>query len=1078
MNKKLCILAALLCAAFLTVIPRAGAQTTKTVHGHVVDGTSNQPLAGASIHLKGATKGTTTDENGDFTLAIPATGNPVLVFSGAGYPEKEIPVGRNEMFSVKLEHNAGDLNEVIVTAYTTEKKKDLTGSVAVVNVGDMTKQPNGLVTNLLQGQAAGLTVIGSGQPGEDPQIRIRGINTFGNNIPLYVVDGVPTQNISDVNPLDIASVQVLKDAGAAAIYGSRASNGVIILTTKAGHGKLTVHYDGYFGEQVPKGGNPWHLLDPQDQANYEWQAKENINPGVVPSDPLFGSGPTPVLPDYIAPLGAKAGDPSTNPALYYVDPNYTNPAELNSFYRITKANKTGQDWFHSIFRTAPITSHNLSVSGGEDRVSYLFSLNYFDQDGALIDTYLKRYTVRSNVRFDVSKHIRIGEDMAYSITQDPTKVNVINQYAGGSPIFEAMVMPTIIPVYDIKGNYAGTYGTPNYTDPNPVAAMDRSRTNTEMNNRLFGSVYANVSFLKYFALQTTFGGEDATSRSASFTYPTYENAQNQSTNAYSQYSDATNDWTWTNTLTFNGTFAKDHTIKLLLGTEAYQYRYENMSASRQGYFSFDPNYTTLSSGTGTQTVAGGRSKQSLSSYFGRLDYSFRDKYLISGTIREDGSSVFINGGYSWFPSVSAAWRISQEKFLQQVSWLTDLKIRGSWGILGNQLNVNPDNAYTTYLSNNASSYYDIDNTNSSILPGLMAGQIGNPVATWEKDINSNIGFDATFLKGKLDVTADWYKKVISGLLYNPPLLGTQGAGTAPYVNVARMNNTGLDVSISGRTSITKDWRLSGSLNVTTYHNVIEKVSNNANYFVTADKRQFGDYFIRNQVGHSVGSFYGYKITGFWNDSTSIVAANAAAAKATNNPAQNYQAGARPGYFRYADENGDGVITPDDRTIIGDPNPKFTYGLNLDIHYKNLDLALFFYGVHGNQIWNDALAYTDLSGLSYNALYNHWTPANHNAKAPLPGTYTSYAGDANSYFLENGAYLKLKNIQLGYTIPQNRLKPMGIQSLRVYVQAANLFTITKYTGLDPEVSGSVTDFGVDEAIYPNMKQFLLGVNLAF
>lgn len=1077
MTKKTSLFLIGTCALFWLLCQQTLAQGHKTIRGKVVDAANNQPIGGATVYLRNFPKtGTTTDENGSFTLAVPSTGKLVLVFSSIGYAGREVPLGNIEVLNVRLDQGSGELNEVVVTGYTSEKKKDLTGAVSVVNLADMTRQPSGLVTDQLQGQASGLTVIGSGQPGEDPQIRIRGINTFGNNVPLFVVDGVPTQNIADLNPSDIASIQVLKDAGASSIYGARASNGVIIITTKTGKGRLSVHYDAYYGEQYPKGGNPWHILSPQDQANYEWESQ--TNQGIVPNDPLYGKGTTPVLPDYIDPLGAHEGDPSVNPALYYVNPDYTSVDDYNSFYRITKANKSGTDWFHQVFKPAPITNHNLSVTGAANGLSYLFSLSYFDQQGTLIDTYLKRYTVRSNTKFEVTKNIHIGEDLSYSITHNPNRINVVNQYAGGSPIFYAMAMPPIIPVYDIKGNYAGTYGTPNFTTPNPVAALQRGAGNQQTGNRLFGNVYADVTFLKYFTVHTSFGGENASTTASNFIYPTYENAQNQTTNEYVQTSDATVDWTWTNTLTFNKKFGKDHDVKVLVGTEAYKYNYSNMGATTQGYFSFDPNYVTLSSGSGTETNSGGRDYQSLSSEFGRLDYSFRDKYLVSGTLRRDGSSVFVNQKYGVFPSVSAAWRLSQENFMRNISWLTDLKIRGSWGIMGNQLNVSAGNGYYTYLSNNSSSYYDIGNTNNTNAPGFQIGQIANPDAKWEQDINSNIGLDATFLNGAITLSADYYKKVISGLLYNPPLLGTEGAGTAPSVNIAGTNNTGFDLSVSGRKNISRDFRITGSVNVTTYHNIITRVTDNTNYFVTNDKRQFGDYFIQNQVGHSIGAFYGYKITGFWNTQDEINQADALAQKNTGSPTAIYQTGERPGFFRYADVDGDGQITTADRTFIGNPNPKFTYGLNLDLSYKSFDLNMTFYGVQGNQIWNDVLAFTDLSGTSTASLYNHWTTTNYNAKTPLPGTYAQYQGTPNSYFIENGSYLKLKNLQLGYTIPSTKLKAVGIQNLRVYLQGANLFTLTKYTGLDPEISGSVTDFGVDEAIYPNQRQLLVGLNLTF
>ncbi|MFT4152754.1 SusC/RagA family TonB-linked outer membrane protein [Parafilimonas sp.] len=1043
------------------------------IAGKVTDSTGN-PLTGVSVQVKNKSGGTITDAEGNFEIDAPD--NAVLVFNYVGYRPKEISVTGTSFLTVVLEQDMGNLNEVLVTGYTQQRKKDLTGAVSVVNVEDMTKQPIGLVTNQLQGQASGVTVIQSGQPGEEPQIRIRGINTFGNNVPLYVVDGIPTQDISNLNPNDVASMQVLKDAGAASIYGSRASNGIIIITTKKGTGKLTVNYSGYYGRQIPRKGNVLDLLTPQEQANYNWEAQKN-NGVENPSDPLFGSGPTPVLPDYIAPLGASEGDPSVDPSLYYVNPNYTSVDDYNSFYRIVKANKQGTDWYHEVFKPAPVTSHDLSVSGSGDKISYFGSFNYFDQHGTLLNTYLKRYTIRSNVVFNITKGIKVGENLAYAISHNPNRINVVNQYAGTSPIFFAVQIPSLIPVYDIKGNYAGTYGTA-YTAPNPVAVLQRSARNKQTTNRLFGNVYADVTFLKSFTFHTSFGGENVSGSANSFQYPTYENAQNQTNNVYYQSANTSNSWTWTNTLTFNKVFAEVHDVKVMVGTEAYKSKYDYMSASTQGYFSFNPDFVTLTSGSGTRTNDGGKGQESLSSEFARLDYSFKDRYLISGTIRRDGSSKFVNEKYGWFPAVSAGWRLSQEKFMSDISWIQDLKIRGSWGIMGNQLNVNADNAFYTYISSNVATYYDIGNTNNTLSPGFQVGQIGNPDARWEKDINANIGIDVSLFAGRLSVTADYYKKDISGLLYNPALLGTQGAGTAPYVNIAQTTNQGFDATLSGYTNITKDIKLDASVNFTTYKNRIEKVTDNTNYFWTADKRQFGDFFIRNEVGHPIGSFYGYKIVGFWNSEAEVEAADEEAQKATGDPTVVYQSSERVGFFRYEDVNKDGQITTDDRTFIGNPNPKFTYGINLNFTYKNFDLGLFFYGVQGNKVWNNLLAYTDLSGITKASLYDHWTEENHNAKTPLPGTYASYQGTPNSYFVENGSYLKLKNVQLGYSFSPSMLSKAGMESLRIYVQSVNLFTITPYSGIDPEISGSVTDFGVDHGIYPTERQFLFGINVKF
>ncbi|HEY9195836.1 MAG TPA: SusC/RagA family TonB-linked outer membrane protein, partial [Mucilaginibacter sp.] len=452
---------------------------TLTVTGVVKD-INGQPLPGVSVKLRGSNLGTVTDLNGKYTLTMP-DGKGTLEFGFLGFTTQAVPVNGQATINVTLLEESKALNEVVVVGYTTQKKKDLTGAVAVVNVKDLNKQASSSVINQLQGQASGVTVTGSGQPGEEPQIHIRGFNTFGINTPLYIVDGVETTDVSTINPNDVESFQVLKDASSASIYGSRAANGVIIITTKKGKGKVNIQYDAYYGTQKPKGGNVWDILSPKDMATLKMTAQKNS--GITDfTDAQYnpdGTGSTYTLPDYITPAGAKEGDPAVDPKLYYVNPNYTSPNDYNSFYRITKANKAGTDWYHALFKNAPITSHNLSISGSTDQASYLFSLNYFNQQGTLIDTYQKRYSLRSNTTFNLTKHIRVGENLAYTITKNP-KVST-NDPDG--VITMAIREQPIIPVYDIKGNYAGSYGSGLGDANNPVAIQNRSAVNGAIDYR-------------------------------------------------------------------------------------------------------------------------------------------------------------------------------------------------------------------------------------------------------------------------------------------------------------------------------------------------------------------------------------------------------------------------------------------------------------------------------------------------------------------------------------------------------------------------------------------------------------------
>ncbi|RBL91346.1 SusC/RagA family TonB-linked outer membrane protein [Chitinophaga flava] len=1051
----------------------------RPVKGTVKDEKGN-PMVGVTVRVPGTSIGTVTNAEGTYSLAVPGNSNDQLEVTFIGYETQRIAVGDRALVNFVLREGASALNEIVVTGYTTQKKKDLTGSVAVVNIDNLIKQPSAQVTEQLQGQASGVTVIGSGQPGEAPQIRIRGVNTFGANSPLYVVDGVPTTDIADLNPNDVASLQVLKDAGAASIYGARASNGVIVITTRRGTGKISVHYDGYYGRQYPKKGNVWNTLDPTEQAQLRWMAYKNS--GLDPTTPQYGGGSAPVIPDYITPDGAKEGDPAVDPSKYYVNPSFTDLGDYKKFYRIARANKAGTDWYHEIFQPAPITSHNVAVSGGGDRGNYLFSLNYFNQQGTLMNTYLKRYTIRSNTQYNITDRIRVGENLAFSMTENPA----VEINSADAAIGHAIREQSIIPVYDIKGNYAGSWGDALGDAQNPVAIQARTRNNKGLNTRLFGNIYGEVDFLKYLTFRTSFGGEVYSGWSHSFTYPQYENKENATANSYTEGSTNGHSWTWTNTLTYHQRFNNTHDLKIVAGTEAFDSRRRAVGGTTKDYFTFDPNFPDLSTGTGTQTNYSNREREGLYSLLGRVDYSFQDKYLLSATIRRDGSSKFINNRFGWFPAVTAGWRLSQEAFMKNITWISDLKLRGGWGIMGNQLNLSVNNGYFLYGGNRSSSYYDLSGTSNSLTAGFAGKQIGNPDAKWESDINANFGIDAAFFKGQLELSADYYRKDIRDLLYNPELPGLAGTAPQPFVNIARMKNQGFDFSLGWHKELGRQLKINVTGTLTTYKNEILKIADGVDYFDGDSRRFDGSNIIRNAVGHPVSSFFGYQIVGFWNSAKEVTDADDKVKKATNDPEAFYQDGAAMGRFRYKDVNGDGRITPDDRTFLGNPNPDFTYGINIGVVYKNFDFSIFIFGTHGNQIWNNVRWWRDFyssfeGAKSKTALYDSWRPDHQNAKAPIQEVDGSVStqGVPNSYMVENGAYLRAKNMQLGYTLPAGALSRLRIQKFRVYVQAANLFTITRYSGIDPEIGGSnITDFGVDEGAYPNQRQFLIGVNLGF
>ncbi|MBO9198956.1 MULTISPECIES: SusC/RagA family TonB-linked outer membrane protein [Niastella] len=1055
----------------------------KTVTGKVTD-SNNQPITGATVSVKGSNVATQTNVEGHFSIPVPGNSS-VLTISSVGYEPIEMSVGSNLSLNVSLKTTTSSLNEVVITGYTAQRKKDITGAVAVVEVDNMRQIPTGTPEKALQGQASGVTIVTSGAPGGNSNIRIRGITSVGSTDPLIIIDG--TQGtMHDLNVNDIESIQVLKDAGAAAIYGVRGSNGVVIITTKRGKsGKPRITYDGYVGTQRPlKDG--FNIANTQETANAIQQSY--INSGLTPGNKQFGTGTTPVIPDYITPTAAKEGDPKTNPSTYALYDN-----------QITKANKQGTDWFHEIFKPAMIQSHNVAVSSGSDRSTFYLSLGYFNQEGTLIETYLKRYSARINTTFNLNNKIRIGENAYFFYKQNPGFPDG-NQNEGNAISFSYRESP-IIPIYDIKGNFAGTGSQGLGNAENPVANLKRIHNNKANDYQVSGNAFAEVDFLKHFTARTSFGGFIDNNYWTQFDYTQYENAENnKNPNAFTENYMFNNSWTWTNTLTYNNIIG-DHTFKALIGTEAISNYMRGIYGTRTNYpitnansLTVDPALWTLLFGApggqinGNLNVNNGVTidlnnpptpiQSSLYSQFGRVDYNFADKYLLSGTLRHDGSSVFAEDKrWGWFPSVTAGWRVSRESFMSTVSWLNDLKLRGGWGKLGSISNIRPTNAYNLYTQLAANSYYDLNGTNTGSVAGIYNNQLGNVETTWEEDIITNIGMDATVLNNRLNFSIEWYKKAISGLLFIPAAVGQAGGAQQAFANNGNIQNTGIDMSVNynGKAG---DLNYGVTATFTSYNNKVKSLPEGTKYLdrVSTGSNRFGA-FSRLQPGQALGAFYGYEVVGLFQSDDEV----------NKSPKQE---AAAPGRFKYRDANGDGKISDSDRVFFGNPNPKFTAGLNLEASYKNFDFSTFLYTSVGNDVVNYVRYWTDFpqvfdGAVSKDAVYNSWTPTNTGAKVPKLERTANFSNTTqyNSYYRENGSFLRCKSMVLGYSLPSAKTRKVGIDRLRVYIQAANLFTITKYTGLDPELTGSDlkdnSNFGIDFGNYPaNQKNWLVGVNLSF
>lgn len=1067
MRQKIDCLAVRLCAALLFLFFSASVFAQTKVTGNVKNAKDNSPIAFATVTVKGTNVATTTSATGDFAITMPS-GRKVLVISSVGFDDAEVTVDASNTVSVTLKEKVSSLDEIVVTGYTAQKKKEITGAVAVVNVKDLKQMPVGTGEEALQGRASGVTIISSGQPGAASDIRIRGVTTFGNNQPLIIIDGV-RGDLHDINPADIESIQVLKDASAA-IYGVAGANGVIIVTTKKGKtGKAVISYDGYYG--VTTKGPGFDMANTQEEANAKWLQLKNS--GLNVGDPnwgskQFGTGANPVIPDYITPTGYTLCNCAA-------DSDYVSPSLYNiNSYQITKANKVGTDWYDVITRNAPVQSHNISVASGSDKSSYFFSVGYLDQQGLARFQYQKRYSVRANTQFTIKDKIRVGENAYVFYKRNP----IFGNQGEGSPFSVAFREDAIIPVYDIAGNFAGTKSQDLGNAQNPYANIYRTKDNKNNNWDIQGNVYAEVDFLKHFTAHTSFGGVIDNYYYYNFNYVGYENAEgNTGANSFSEGAGYNSSWTYTNTLTYGNSFG-NHNVKALIGTEAVNYYGRGLSATRSVYFSENPDYWVLDRGTGTQSNAGNAYQSSLWSQFAKLEYNYSGKYLLNASIRRDGSSVFApSERFGYFPAVSAAWRISSENFMKTVSFVNDLKLRYSWGKLGTTGDVNATNPFDLFSTRLGRSAYDIYGNSTSPYAGFYRSNVGNEGTTWEGDIISNIGLDATILKNKLDFTIEWYKKKISKLLYTaqgvPWDIVFVGDAQLPKVNIADNQNTGIDFNATYHGTIGKDFKFDITGILTSYNNKIVYVPGSG-YFNGPQIRNV--VVQRNEQGHPFGAFWGYQVVGLFQSQDDV----------DKSPTQD---GAAPGLFKYKDVNGDGKIDANDRTYIGDPNPDFTYGLNLSASYKSFDFSAFFFGSKGNDIFNQTLYYTDFpdffkGGIRRDAAVNSWTPENTNTNIPALKLAGSFSSDqvTNSYFISKGSYLRCKQIQIGYTLPASLLRRFGIDHLRIYAQSTNLFTITNYKGLDPELQSSdinsTTGYGIDQGNYPHTPGYLFGINLNF
>lgn len=1040
------------------------------------------PVPGVNIVIKGTTTGTTTDANGSYTLNLRGN-NPTLIISAIGFKSQEVAVGNRTSLDIVLADDATALSEVVVTGYTTDDRRNVTGAVSTVKARALQAQPSGNIEQQLQGRVSGLTVISNGQPGTNSQVRVRGFGAFGGNEPLYVVDGVPVGSVNIVAPDDVETTTVLKDAASASIYGARAANGVIVITTRKGSKtprKLQVTYDGQIGATDPGKGQA--MMNPTDFADWTWRqfrntASQNGTP-VAYSHPQFGTGSTPVIPDYIN-VGGAAGvvgsvDLAAAKLKYNINPN------AGAIYQVVKANKAGTDWYDEITNVAPVQRHGLGFSGSGEASRYYIGFSAQNQKGILINNSFKRYSFRANTEFDLSKKVRLGENLQF------TYLSILGQGGGGggqgvaadeNDVLQAFRMPSIIPVYDEFGGYAGTAAKGFNNPRNPVANRRGLDNNRAFNGIGFGNVYLEVDPIENLTLRSSIGGQYNNFYNWGYTRLQYENSENNSAFSYNEGGGFSLAWVLTNTAAYKRKFGL-HAVDVIVGQEALNTGAgKNLNGNGNNPFSIDPNYITLStvSATGRNVGSGQFKGVNFYSVFGRLNYIFNDKYIITGVIRRDGSSRFgANNRYGVFPAASAAWRLSSESFMKDLAWVTELKVRGGYGIMGNSNNVDPANQYSLYAANLGNSAYDINGSNSSTVDGYYRSRIGNPDAKWETSITSNFGIDGSFFNNRLEVIFDVWRKDTKDLLFAVPIpdvIGTYAA--APSVNIGKMRNQGIDLQVITRGKIGSEVGYEANITASTLSNKIEYLAPGLTYLTTVNPGFRGINPIRNQLGYSISAFYGYQTLGLFQSKAEVDAA----------PKQD---GAAPGRFRFADINGDNKIDASDRTYLGSPVPKFTGGLNLRFTYKAFDVEMYGYTSIGNKIWNQSKWFTDFYPSFAGAAISErvkqsWTPENPGATIPIFEAASNFSTNtqANSYYVEDGSYFRMQNLSFGYNLPSSVLSKVGLQRLRVFVSTNNLFTITKYQGLDPSVGGNAdTNFGIDVGNYPITRSVLGGLSLSF
>ena len=1026
---------------------------TRTVKGKVVD-KANEPLIGVAVNIKNTSQGSITDFEGNYSIQV-NTENAVLVFSYIGYDKQEIKVGARNVIDVVMHEASIALDQVVVVGYGTSKRGDVTGSISSIDAAEIKKVPVVNVGQALQGRMSGVQVTNNdGTPGAGVQVLIRGVGSFGDNSPLYVVDGYPGASISNLNPSDIQSIDVLKDASAAAIYGNRAANGVVIITTKRGNAdKMQLSVDATVSVQFKP--STFDVLNAQDFASLATEISKKENAPVLDA--------------------------------------WANPSGLRTI-----------DWQDLMYRAGLKQNYNLSLRGGSEKVQTSISLGLTNQEGVVRFSDYKRYNIALTQDYKPLKWLKSSTSLRYAYTDNKT---VFGSGQGGVGRL-AKLIPTMTgnPLTDEVENANGVFG---FYDKNANAVRDnenvyaRSKSNDQKNisHNLIANTSLEINPFKGLVFKTNFGISYGASSGYDFN-PYDDRVPTTRLATYRQYASNSFEYLWENTLNYSNTFGK-HSIDVLGGVSIQENTARNMSVYGEGLSS--DGLRNLGSLQTMRDISGNQQTWSLASQFARLTYKFAERYILTGTVRRDGSSRFMRGNrWGVFPSVSAAWRIKEESFLKDVDFISNLKLRASYGEAGNQ-NIGLFQYQSSYTTGKRSSNYGyVFGQDKTYIDGMVQAFLPNPNLKWETSKQTDIGIDLGFFNNKLMLTADYYIKKSSDFLLEIQMPAQTGFTKATR-NVGSVKNNGFEFSVDYRDN-SHDFKYGVNVNLTTVKNKIERLSPGKDAVANLQSLGFPTtgntswaVFSMSKVGGSIGEFYGFQTDGIIQNQAEIDALNANARRLNQDDNVWYIAsGTAPGDRKFIDQNGDGVITDADRVSLGSPLPKFYGGINLSGEYKGFDFNLFFNYSVGNKILNfvkrnlismGGEGSIGLQNVGKEFYDNRWTETNPTNKYPR-AVWSDVSGNSrvSDAFVEDGSYLRLKNIEVGYTLPANILKKASISKLRIFASVQNLFTITGYSGMDPEigqstssstgVAGGVTASGVDVGIYPYSRFFTMGFNLEF